>query len=87
MILNIARMVPRGLVVFVPSYTFLEAVKDIWQECGVLTRLQKQKQVRILVVYDEYDFNAQDRRSSMNREIAAKLTRLYWDIATLCTRG
>jgi hypothetical protein len=38
MLLNIATIVPNGLVVFVPSYAFLEQAKMVWNTNGLLEK-------------------------------------------------
>ena len=43
--LHIIQIVPNGLVIFLPSYAFLNTVKAKWSENGVLSRMQKKKRV------------------------------------------
>lgn len=38
-------MVPDGVVVFLPSYSFLDKVKAVWGASGLLKRLDERKQV------------------------------------------
>lgn len=45
MLINIATIVPHGLVVFFPSYAFLEQARKVWEEAGVLERLGAKKTV------------------------------------------
>ena len=45
MLLNIASIVPHGLVVFFPSYAFLDQARQVWEESGLLTRLGSKKTV------------------------------------------
>ncbi|KAJ7695957.1 helicase C-terminal domain-containing protein [Mycena rosella] len=42
---NFAALVPRGMIVFFPSYRFLNTAKDAWQKSGVLARLEGKKKV------------------------------------------
>ncbi|KAK4687746.1 chromosome transmission fidelity protein 1, partial [Tremellales sp. Uapishka_1] len=44
-ITSIVGLVPDGIVVFLPSYVFLEKVKSAWTQSGLLTRLNDKKQV------------------------------------------
>ncbi|KAJ7432344.1 helicase C-terminal domain-containing protein [Mycena latifolia] len=44
-LLNFAALVPRGMIVFFPSYHFLNTAKDAWQKSGVLARLEGKKKV------------------------------------------
>lgn len=45
-IVNICQLVPDGVVVFVPSYAFLDEMQARWQRSGMLERLKKKKKVR-----------------------------------------
>jgi len=45
MLLNIAAIVPHGLVVFFPSYAFLDQVRHVWEESGLLARLGGKKTI------------------------------------------
>lgn len=46
MLLNIATIVPHGLVIFCPSYAFLEQAKNVWDASGLLEkRLAAKKRV------------------------------------------
>ena len=45
-LLNLARMVPGGMVVFVPSYNFLNQVMKTWKEKKLLESLNAKKKVR-----------------------------------------
>jgi len=40
---NLVTLVPKGLVVFFPSYRFLENAKTFWTRTGLLARLSKKK--------------------------------------------
>lgn len=45
LLLNLAAVVPEGLVVFVPSFGYMEQLLARWQTSGLLGRLQQRKQV------------------------------------------
>ncbi|GJE94647.1 DNA repair helicase [Phanerochaete sordida] len=42
---NFASLVPAGMVVFVPSYGFLNTVMGVWEKSGLLERLRSKKKV------------------------------------------
>ncbi|WVQ77661.1 hypothetical protein IAR50_007349 [Cryptococcus sp. DSM 104548] len=44
-ILSVINMVPDGVVVFVPSYAFLDKVKSFWTKTGLLEKLAVRKQL------------------------------------------
>ncbi|KAJ7857745.1 helicase C-terminal domain-containing protein [Mycena leptocephala] len=44
-LLNFAALVPRGLIVFFPSYHFLNTAKAVWQKSGALARFEGKKKV------------------------------------------
>ncbi|KAJ7164685.1 helicase C-terminal domain-containing protein [Mycena crocata] len=44
-LLNFAALVPRGMIVFFPSYNFLNTAKAAWQKSGVLARFEGKKKV------------------------------------------
>ena len=44
---NLVNLVPHGLVVFFPSYAFLNAVKSTFQKTGLLEKLNLKKKVRL----------------------------------------
>ncbi|KAK7048171.1 ATP-dependent DNA helicase CHL1 [Favolaschia claudopus] len=44
-LLNFASLVPRGMIVFFPSYRFLNKAKAVWQKSGALTRFETKKKV------------------------------------------
>lgn len=48
-IVNIASVVPKGVVVFVPSYDFLNSVQARWNKNGLIKRLSVKKQARSLL--------------------------------------
>jgi chromosome transmission fidelity protein 1 len=43
---NFARIVPGGMVVFLPSYKTLEKVKNLWDEKGIMGSIGNKKRVR-----------------------------------------
>lgn len=45
MMFNFASVVPGGMVVFVPSYSFLHAVMGAWENSKLLKRLEGKKKV------------------------------------------
>ncbi len=45
MITSVVGLVPDGVVVFLPSYAFLDEVKTAWTKSGLLERLNQKKQV------------------------------------------
>lgn len=44
-ILNFANVVPGGMVVFVPSYSFLRQITAAWEADGTLKKLSSKKRV------------------------------------------
>ena len=42
---NFANLVPAGMVVFVPSYSFLHNVLSAWEKSGMMERLRSKKKV------------------------------------------
>jgi hypothetical protein len=44
---NLCNLVPDGIVVFFPSYNFLEKVKAAWERTGLLAKLKAKKSVRL----------------------------------------
>lgn len=48
-LLSIIALVPDGMVVFLPSYAFLDKVKAFWIQSGLLRKLDDKKQVSWLV--------------------------------------
>lgn len=46
-IFNIASIVPRGIVVFTPSYAFLDQLHARWTKSGLLERMGKRKKVSL----------------------------------------
>lgn len=46
MIQSTIGLVPDGVVVFLPSYAFLDKVKTSWTRSGLFQRLGERKQVR-----------------------------------------
>ena len=48
--LNFTNVVPGGMVVFLPSYGFLNVVTEKWRASGVLEKMGAKKKVRIVVL-------------------------------------
>ncbi|KAF7291652.1 Chl1 helicase [Mycena chlorophos] len=44
-LLNFAALVPKGMVVFFPSYSFLNTAKAVWQKSGAIARFEGKKKV------------------------------------------
>lgn len=44
-LLNFANIVPAGMIVFFPSYKFLNAAKGLWTSSGMLPKLSAKKEV------------------------------------------
>ncbi|KAJ1655704.1 ATP-dependent DNA helicase chl1 [Dispira simplex] len=44
-VFNLCNVIPRGVVCFLPSYTYLDQVYDHWQKSGMLAKLEMKKQV------------------------------------------
>lgn len=45
---NMINLIPDGVVIFLPSYSFLDKLKDAWTENGTLRRLDAKKKVGYL---------------------------------------
>ena len=45
LLVNLCGVVPAGLVVFVPSFSYLEQLSQAWRETGVWDRLAQRKKV------------------------------------------
>jgi chromosome transmission fidelity protein 1 len=45
-LINIAALTPKGMVVFVPSYDFLDQIQSRWEKTGARQRLAAKKEVR-----------------------------------------
>lgn len=46
-LINIAALTPKGMVVFVPSYDFLDQIQSRWEKTGARQRLAAKKEVRL----------------------------------------
>lgn len=46
---NFARIVPHGMVVFLPSFKVLEKVKTLWEQKGIMSSIVKKKKVPTLL--------------------------------------
>ncbi|KAF7299172.1 Chl1 helicase [Mycena indigotica] len=44
-LLNFAALIPKGMVVFFPSYSFLNTAKAVWQKSGAIARFEAKKKV------------------------------------------
>ncbi|ESK95799.1 chl1 helicase [Moniliophthora roreri MCA 2997] len=44
-LLNFTHQIPAGMVVFFPSYNFLNTSKDVWSKSGVLNKLSAKKRI------------------------------------------
>ena len=45
-VVNFARIVPGGMVVFLPSYRTLENIKNLWDEKGLMNSIRSKKKAR-----------------------------------------
>ena len=45
MLINFINVIPRGMVVFLPSYSFLNTVKHEWRTNGTLDKFSNKKKV------------------------------------------
>ncbi|KAM6494135.1 Helicase C-terminal domain containing protein [Amanita muscaria] len=70
-LVNFACIVPAGMIVFFPSYSFLRTAKACWQRTGKLSKLNERKEVffepedntQVEKVLTEYAFAAKKRSS------------------------
>lgn len=44
-IANLCNVIPDGIVVFFPSFTYLEQVYSRWKTAGILTRIERRKKI------------------------------------------
>lgn len=44
-LLNLINVIPAGVVVFFPSYTFLRSAKAVWQKAGQLEKFLMKREV------------------------------------------
>lgn len=49
-LLNLVNVVPAGMVVFLPSYSFLNAVMAEWRKSGLIPKLDAKKKVSVVLV-------------------------------------
>ena len=66
-------LVPDGVVVFLPSYAFLNQVKTAWDTSGLLARLGEKKQVsrcclghKLSSTWDSYRFSTNRKSLGMS---------------------
>jgi chromosome transmission fidelity protein 1 len=45
MLVNYSRIIPAGVVLFFPSYSYMHAISALWQERGVIARIEMNKRV------------------------------------------
>lgn len=55
-LINYCNIVPSGIVVFVPSYGFLDTLMARWRETQAITRIEAKKKVRLLAFPCNNDF-------------------------------
>lgn len=48
---NLVSVVPKGMVVFLPSYSFFNAVKEVWETSGLMSKLAIKKKVQTIYLY------------------------------------
>jgi len=58
-VVNFARIVPGGMVVFLPSYRTLEKVKNLWDEKGLMNSIRNKKKVFMESTADVHELLAQ----------------------------
>jgi chromosome transmission fidelity protein 1 len=51
-LLNFANVVPGGMIVFFPSYNFLNMAKAAWQQSGMLEKLRPKKKACFVLSMD-----------------------------------
>ncbi|KAJ7163289.1 helicase C-terminal domain-containing protein [Mycena filopes] len=72
-LLNFASLVPRGMIVFFPSYHFLNTAKAVWQKTGALARLEGKKKVFFEPEQaNQVDLVLQDYSSAVNENSNAE---------------
>ncbi|KAJ6512039.1 helicase C-terminal domain-containing protein [Mycena vitilis] len=71
-LLNFASLVPRGMIVFFPSYNFLNTAKAVWEKSGALARFEGKKKVffepeqsnQVEQVLQEYSLAVQEAKNT-----------------------
>ncbi|KAH9989681.1 helicase C-terminal domain-containing protein [Russula compacta] len=58
-VVNFTRIVPGGMVVFLPSYKTLEKVKNLWEEKGIMDSIRNKKKVFMESTTDVHELLAQ----------------------------
>lgn len=43
---NMINLIPDGVVMFLPSYSFLNQLQEVWKQNGTLQRIDAKKKVR-----------------------------------------
>jgi chromosome transmission fidelity protein 1 len=46
-LLNFSGVIPGGMIIFLPSYSFLNTAKATWQKSGTIEKLSRKKQVSL----------------------------------------
>lgn len=50
-LLNFANVIPAGMIVFFPSYKFLNTAKDQWAKSGTLEKFASKKEVSTFISF------------------------------------
>lgn len=45
MFIQYSKIIPGGMVVFFPSYTFMETITKLWKDQTILTQIESQKKI------------------------------------------
>ena len=75
--LNFTNVVPGGMVVFLPSYGFLNMVTEKWRASGVLEKMGAKKKVCVIVLSCRLASDGAAERCSRNLRRATKLKLSY----------